>query len=315
MKLRNKLILSCAALAAVATTAVSTTFAWYTSNTEVKATGVSGKTYESDASVLMISTDDYNWGSKVNLAINPQNMVPVATDDAGTTFKVWDQSTNAVGTTAVANQDYITFDLYFKSGSTDSLHVYMKEFNLVNTTTSLPAKIKLNSTGLTGVTSTTYTVDMFRALTIDQLAYTTTERLASDAAYPTATADSTHTKVWDCQSLAGSDSLDDVTTPDAHAYYNAVKGLEAGAGAIDTSITNSETTRANLVDTSASGYDLTSWELGVTGAGSIVSTTASGALKVTFNIYLDGWDKCCFDACQGQTFTLDMVFGSAKVTS
>ena len=328
MKLRNKLILSCAALVAVATTAVSTTYAWYTQNTEVKATGVSGKTYESDSSVLMISTDDYNWGSKVNLNINPQAMVPVE-NNAGT-FKVWDQATNAVGTTAVANQDYITFDLYFKSGTTDSLNVFIKEFNLKNTTgitaennnVSLPAKIKLNNIGLP-VTETTYTVDMFRALTIDQISGNTKELTAapSDSNKPVAPSSPT-TKVWDCQSLKSSDSLagenGDIEF-DAHKYYNAVKGLEANQTTatdddpIATNKTNSETeNRADLKNTAASGYNYTSWQLGVTGAGS-ATAAASDVLKVTFVIYLDGWDKACFDACQGQTFTLDMVFASSKV--
>jgi len=329
MKLRNKLILSCAALAAVATTAVSTTFAWYTQNTEVKATGVSGKTYESDSSVLMISKDDYNWGSKVSLEINPQSMVPVENNNG--TFKVWDQATNAVGGAAVANQDYITFDLYFKSGTTDSLNVFIKEFNLKNTTgitesqttAVLPAKIKLNNTGLP-VAATTYTVDMFRALTIDQISGNTKELTSAPAAdnKPVAPA-TTSTKVWDAQSLKSSDSLAGANSDiefDAHKYYNAVKGLETNTTADTTDDpiaidkTNSETTREDLKNTAASGYDYTSWQLGVTGKGSATSA-ASDVLKVTFVIYLDGWDKACFDACQGQTFTLDMVFASSKVAT
>ena len=55
MKLRNKLILSCAALAAVATTAVSTTYAWYTANDSVKATGINAQTSQTDDTLLLIS--------------------------------------------------------------------------------------------------------------------------------------------------------------------------------------------------------------------------------------------------------------------
>ena len=51
-KLGLKLGLSCAALAACATTLVSTTFAWYTSNDSVKATGITGKTSEADGTLL-----------------------------------------------------------------------------------------------------------------------------------------------------------------------------------------------------------------------------------------------------------------------
>jgi hypothetical protein len=59
MKLRNKLILSCAALAAVATTAVSTTFAWYTSNTVVTAGPLTADTKNSGDDLLMIA-DGYS---------------------------------------------------------------------------------------------------------------------------------------------------------------------------------------------------------------------------------------------------------------
>jgi len=333
MKLRNKLILSCAALAAVATTAVSTTFAWYTQNTEVTAKGVSGTTQTSDQSVLMISKDNYNWGSKVNLSLSSLALVPV--QNASGTFTKWDQATNAPTVTATANTDYLTFDLYFKSGTTDSLNVYIKQFNLVNTTLTsengLPSKIKLNKEGLP-ITTTTYTVNMFRALTIDQNAFTTKEKLTENANAPATTAVTANTKVWDCQSLVPTtgDNVDSLAglsagtaaaNYDAHRYYNAVKGLETNTteatddDPIDVTKTNSETTRADLPNTSEEGYDATTWKLGETGAGSIVATTASDVLKITFVIYLDGWDKACFDACQGQSFTLDMEFSATKVQS
>ena len=437
VKLRNKLILSCAALAAVATTAVSITFAWYTNNTEVTAKGVTGTTATSDQSVLMISKDDYNWGSKVDLNLSSLQLVPVTNQKEdywnevavtagetvvtglytrtgeGTTaspyvptkittantkavegtkyyeyrpagFYAWNQAENKADASATQNVDYLAFDLYFKSGTTDSLNVFIKKFDLVNTTlaSGLPSKIKLNNTGLP-VAATTYTVNMFRALTIDQNAFTTKERLTADAEYPETTAVAANTKVWDCQSLApttgaSADSLGESTTYNAHQYYNAVKGLyedsyamanttttddvtgdvtindlasfaantkyctynattreyveltseQVTAGpvegttyyiktttvnGIDESVTNSETTRSDLYNTNAEGYNYTNWKLGVTGAGSTDSSTASGALKVTFIIYLDGWDKACFDACQGQNFTLDMEFVSSKV--
>ena len=44
MKLNKKLIMSCAALAACATTLVSSTYAWYTTNTEVTLDTVTGST-------------------------------------------------------------------------------------------------------------------------------------------------------------------------------------------------------------------------------------------------------------------------------
>lgn len=49
MKLRKKLLLSCAALAACATTMVSTTYAWFVSNSEASVSGISGATASGSA--------------------------------------------------------------------------------------------------------------------------------------------------------------------------------------------------------------------------------------------------------------------------
>lgn len=49
MKLRKKLLLSCAALAACATTMVSTTYAWFVSNSEASVSGMSGATLDGSA--------------------------------------------------------------------------------------------------------------------------------------------------------------------------------------------------------------------------------------------------------------------------
>jgi hypothetical protein len=65
MKLRNKLILSCAALAAVATTAVSSTFAWYTTNTKVTANNIVGATSNSGDELLLIADGQKNTSTTV----------------------------------------------------------------------------------------------------------------------------------------------------------------------------------------------------------------------------------------------------------
>ncbi len=94
MKLRNKLILSCAALAAVATTAVSTTFAWYTSNTEVRVGTITANTKNSGADLLMIADglstttnpgdtpvalDALKWDTKIDsIVTNAAQMTPLA---------------------------------------------------------------------------------------------------------------------------------------------------------------------------------------------------------------------------------------------
>ncbi len=83
MKLRNKLILSCAALAAVATTAFSTTFAWYTSNTKVTADNVSGTSANSGSQLLMIADGKKETADDTD----PDNIVYTYSNVGGTAAK------------------------------------------------------------------------------------------------------------------------------------------------------------------------------------------------------------------------------------
>ena len=108
-KLGLKLGLSCAALAACATTLVSTTFAWYTSNDTVKATGITGKTSEQDATLLLISKSGRvgSWGATVAIDSSKVTLDPVtyassaivAKNDALTEGKYygWDPQNNKEG--------------------------------------------------------------------------------------------------------------------------------------------------------------------------------------------------------------------------
>ena len=73
MKLKGKLIMSAAALAACAATLTSTTYAWYTANTAVDANGVTGATANTGTSSIQIAkekADKKNWSSLVNLTTN-----------------------------------------------------------------------------------------------------------------------------------------------------------------------------------------------------------------------------------------------------
>ena len=85
MKLRNKLILSCAALAAVATTAVSTTFAWYTANTEVTAGTLTAETEAGSDKLLLISETGAKgtWGSKIDFPDSTVKFIPLSEEEDG----------------------------------------------------------------------------------------------------------------------------------------------------------------------------------------------------------------------------------------
>ena len=144
-KLGLKLGLSCAALAACATTLVSTTFAWYTSNDTVKAEGITGKTSEQDATLLLISRTGKvgSWGATVTIDSSAVTLDPVAygsekinehnEDVALGKYYAWNPTDNKEGgevTGGLTSSDkYISFYLYFKSGSSADLTVVSKNLD------------------------------------------------------------------------------------------------------------------------------------------------------------------------------------------
>lgn len=312
-KLGLKLGLSCAALAACATTLVSTTFAWYTSNDSVKATGITGKTSTQDDTLLLISKTGVkgSWGAKVEVDTAGVTLEPVAYDTTADAYYEWDGSNNEVDTEAVAAKggdgalsgSVISFPLYFKSGSTQNLDVQIETFVLTNTSAAaLPTKSVLAEG--TGSTEATYKIDMFRATNFVTIIGNTTEVATGSPAAPSST---TRT----CYSLDALASANDsfvasgTTASNAHTYYNNVKSL-TGTDAIPTDKTSSETTEVDIATFATAGFSI-----GTTGAGG-ASTGLDNILKMQVEIYLDGWDIACFDACRNQSFTLEMSFKAAN---
>jgi hypothetical protein len=310
-KLGLKLGLSCAALAACATTLVSTTFAWYTSNDSVKATGITGKTSEQDDTLLLISKYGRKgtWGAKVELNTAGVTLEPVEYNATAKKYYLWDGSTNAVDTSAEAvkggdtgSGQVISFPLYFKSGSTQNLDVQIDTFVLTNDdAAALPTKAVLAEG--TGSTEDTYSMDMFRATNFVTIIGNTTEVSTNS---PEAPASTTRT----CYSLDSKASANDSfvasgsTASNAHTYYNNVKSLTDDA--IDATKTSSEADETDIATFATAGFTI-----GATGAGGDASGLDS-ILMMQVEIYLDGWDIACFDACRNQSFTLEMTFKAAN---
>ncbi len=346
MKLRNKLILSCAALAAVATTAVSTTFAWYTSNTEVHADSINATTKNAGADLLMIadglaynsSTKAYTlkadtdlvWGTTITPTQNAQDLLPLAFTRANTGTasntqgyiaelgtKTTGEGTSAV-TTSITNtaatadgSGFLNFVLMVKNASTAEKGLQMTISDLTNTTyktgtttLALPSKAILNPTdnakymGL-GTSATNYTVNALRVAAIDlEISKVTDGAIASAALQDEG--------VYSLRSALSADesanaiSFGDTVVPtganySAHSYYNAI--METDLDIADT--LNVDTTSFRNLG-AADGVKL----LINTPAGA----TANDYLMLNFKVFLNGWDKSCFDACQGQTFTFNVDF-------
>ncbi len=349
MILRNKVILSCAALAAVATTAVSSTFAWYTSNTEVTADKIYAQTSTAGDDTLLISSTGATgtWSSHVSLNVN-EVLKPVAwgangngqttasTPAADDHFYAWDGNSNEVATDTaldidstptkvgdtdvVAGQDGVLhFKLYFKNLTKDG-SVYVTKFIVTNTTSgALPTKQLLTTTGLTGMDTEkvkSYSVDLLRASNVLIKTYNPAFSNTDDEGYALGDEVAAGRKVVEFDKFHDAtnhkDSLDSGTTGtvatayNAHSYYNAVKGLPIGESTDDDyqpAIATSDPLVTNKIDAEGASK----WAFG--------TTTTTNMLVVDFCVFLNGWDLACFDAVQGQKFSIELECSTSDKTA
>lgn len=297
MKLKGKLIMSAAALAACAATLTSTTYAWYTSNTQVSADGVTGTTAASGSELLLISDTgkDGSWSNTVtldsndqgNVNINGVNLMPVAHAAEGE-YKGW--SGNAVSTDPASSTNYLQFDLFFKA--TKALPVYVNGFTINNETGALPSKdILANAGGLTASDKQKiYTVDVRRALKVETKSEVVTKGTANTPSYGQYNLSKLNTY---------EDSLKGLSSYNAHEYFNKVTG-----NTIETNVTTTQSVASTEIK--ETGATENQWTLGTTPKAAEAGDATY--LKVTFIVYLDGWDLACFDACQGQSISIALNF-------
>lgn len=288
MKLKGKLIMSAAALAACAATLTSTTYAWYTANTTVDAKGITGTTAETGSSSIQIAKEkeeNKKWSSLVNLELkdisNYDKLTPLQYNNDFT-------FTDLKG--APSTDGYLSFTLYFRTAkTTKNVPLYLKTFTATNTAENLTDFD--NMVYDSEVTSPTWTKGM-------------------DAAAPKYSVDAVRCLglVMESSSMSklneksyqvteGILKKETTTSTDADAltYYNAF--MAAGSPL-------SKTGNTKLVDvTEANSTSATPLKVGDLDQDGAVTT-------ITFKVYLDGWDKYCFDACKGQTFNFTVSFTS-----
>lgn len=299
-KLMRKLVLSCFALGLAVVTLTTTTFAWYTSNTEASTNAVQGNTSSASSSdtLLVSATGENNtWSNTCTPEVNNAVMLPVQYNGSNYTYVLTQKQVDALETAQTAgSNDYLKFDVYFKTTKNEGtlnaeIPVYIKSVTISNTGTLTDFDNLLAGQSIDGApTGAVYTVDMTRAL---NMVTTSLEGAnASDA--------KNHLDLTGVSTpLASEKGLSDAV--DAIKYYNAVMEDDLSVQA--------ENTKATKVTTTDGNYD-------VINLGSLICTTASSEgvaavysiLKVSFVIYLDGWDQYCFDACKGQTFSVALSF-------
>ena len=342
MKLRRKLLAAGFAFGATALTLTTSTFAWYTANTEAKVTEFSGATSATaDSSsfyVAAASTYGSNYkataftdfGSQVAPVLTGGNsaahtLTPVAYSGAVTTIE------NETATTASTETNFVPFldtvftgessaedkrDNTVRYGAYDANKVYefVLRFRMANA--------KNSATNL-----------YFSAFNL------TTAKLTSGYVDQIALADGT----WN----NGTENVSVGITNKGKKYYaDLAKAMKL---TIKSQNLKAETSSGSGVegleadgDATITTYDLTSYATGdddnVSGANAVayynkvlnknISGTAqeavsigtdkaeavafasiptSGYVEVTFTFWLDGWDEYCYDVMQQQTFKFDFA--------
>lgn len=340
-KIMRKLVLSSFALGLAAVTLTTTTFAWYTSNMSVDAKNITSTTASSGADLLMITQDlqdvggvkkPYNWKtslSKVELE-DKGELMPLQYNlkGDGQVDPTNDYELYEILGAQKATEGWLEFTLYFKNASNDDATLYLQKLNITNTTGTLPAKDILASGRKAlnlsdSYTGTTYTIDVLRTLMV---AVTVENYELKDEDATSVSLVSTKNDILNPQLLMDSTKLDlddyvpyveiegdDPSTADvveesystgwnAHKYYNAVMdGTEKDLKSIDEKVYNA----INLVAVNSGSSD---YELAPTLPKAGTAKYADQYVKITFRIFINGWDWACFDACQEQTFNVELSF-------
>ena len=310
MKLKGKLIMSAAALAACAATLTSTTYAWYTANTEVSISQITGATasVSSVSSLLVSSCTNYGevpaWttytGSATNITytggtvtLNP--VAYTATDGSLKPFGNAEGETLTLG--AESKSDFLEFVLRFKSNpNTD---VYLSNFSIADPALALQQAEVYGAESKSGISAQgVYGAELTKAMKMYVETGTVVLQTGEKGdtipnAFVTKRDGSGTPNVY---SLATKATLDDTNIDEgkanAVAYYNEVLG-----------------TKLAVPGDYNSGSSFTGVGDGTT---KLFTVGESGYQEVRFVFYLDGWDNYCFNAMRGQTFKVNMKFSTAQ---
>ncbi|MCR5112629.1 MAG: hypothetical protein K6A63_01690 [Acholeplasmatales bacterium] len=323
----TKLALSGVALAAVAATLGTSTYAWYVSNAEATVAGVNGATAGSTSGNLLVSqvavaanegkvTETGAWGSNLSSVSAKQtpNLNPVTKDTTGeggiapeTGATGWHDKDNA----AVAKTSaygYYAFGVW----STDKVAADMA-VGVANTTTDASFKYQTAYTteGLNAETTSigvndSFTVDFLQAIRVEiflaplytgdsalTLSAMTTDTYSLGEYCPADTFYKTDfSGAYALKTISGSKF---VTGGNAHTYYNAVLGKNAAGG-----ITPAAT------DTLTSGKESLSLPKNTNGTTEDTSDDTAQKYVVVLKYWLEGTDTDCFDSCGGQSFAINL---------
>ena len=276
MKLRNKILMSAAALAACAATLTSTTFAWYVANNEANATKIQGSTAAagSDGNILVAKTENGTAGSyaqnisfagdTTHITLPQDGLTPVTkvVTEEGETWKAVD------GSVVDEANAYMTWDVWVLSTKETNVTVSLTVVNLT-AEEDITYQTCYNATGAPVAQGELFAIDAVEALRMEVFQ------------------DGTSLGVFSVKDLASGytspNAYTALGTADSNAYYKALMGQEPAGG--------------------MSEADPTS-----TTAFTALTVTANTGSKLTYKVWLEGRDKACFDSCVGQSFEFALKY-------
>jgi len=268
--LAKKLALSAVTMGVAALSVTTTTYAWFTSNSEASATGIKAETKAADAN-LLISKDGAagTWKTSIAFDSNDLKLTPaqyVSGENGG--WKALDKSTDAVvltytvhfhvdsiptsGSELVVKLNNMTFG--DKATQTFAVAAGEGEANAAGKTVEVGLEdvLALNVAKSADVTGVTFTEANYRYL------------------------------------------AEDSTGADAVTYYNNVFGYES--------------TDDNFIKRPETGYTFSDTVLNNGSAANEVKLAdiagnTQAEFAITFTFFMDGWDYQCFNAVGGTSLT------------
>ncbi|MGM9970108.1 MAG: hypothetical protein ACI35S_06910 [Anaeroplasma sp.] len=298
MKLRKKLVLSALALAACATTMVSTTFAWYVSNSEASIGATAGSTAGTEVSGNLLVSDATKTGSKFTEQAYVQNLATVACHTAIPLAPVTKDteaikpSEGATGWHDVNNDPvaientYSEFAFFVMSTKATEVNI---TFGVENKTTTFKNQLLLNTSGApTGVNLN----DSFHKDAVEALRMEVFQVSATDAA----------TDAYTSMTSLGVFKVDTFKQTDLSTPYETKSGCAVGG--------NAQTYYTEVMGAAPVGG---SAEAATAELITKLTVTANEGSLLIFRYWLEGTDTDCFDSCIAQNFEFN--FGLSAVAS
>ncbi len=316
-KILRKLTLSAVTLGVAAVSATTSTFAWFTTNSEVTASKVDGSVKEADGNMLLSVYKDSKWQSPaktVTLPAGATSLAPVQAtstssgsgQSATTTYSFTKSTSTGTFSTATDGTEYIHYQLIF----------HMSD---LATGDNIKNVVTANFNGFTGTDGTQYllvdastedggakagdtiTVNLLDVLSMGVKSEIITESNKSTYSITdtnlTGTLNSTN-KFYRYNTEKDTVSVNNSEkNADALTYYKNVynkSDLDRPTTGIATY--DSTTVLSSTATENAAGITL----FEVTG-------TSKAYVKTDIYFYIDGWDKQCFNAAGGLKITAGSI--------